>query len=884
MTIPNNLVQEIRINPEYTQYLYSEFPASGKSGLKDEAKPIIVKRTLFTKDYMKKLSGSAERGILPPNCRYIEPTTTGHVVVIEEPPAIRTVEIQKHFEREVSDLRAKGQKLEDFGFKGFNPTSDYPHKFTLAFPYVIFLLVVENETRITDGLVFLRTQEMRGMSDYLLKAPLSNISENQRVCFGDPNKFKSYSLTQSIQNAIMVFWSASFNTDYTYNYNAYQKRESVFGNYMRWEFMTKQNPLFIYDADWITMDGNLGNWIERVKRDDHLVGQKGISYTKATSVIFEPAKTGTEAQLTKKSKKTMPLYYDIANGMYVGSYFLNIGDPFRNSRGELLFIDSFIGFADGGRLKYIMVDKSGKKFMMKLTRKVQNYIAVSNKAMRYTDKIVLPQNKLEVKTGDILIFKNRSGSEHYGTVDFIRAGRDGRAEIKVGKDYYIAENITATKFKVDKPKVQGINLVKTKRYIFIRDSRGSCPMAAASVVKYDQMRVRSADNIEFQFVNDSLNHKGARHHLPLKASPSGTGVSRIPRLYHEKDVKSFNHLFRVGKNIYFMSTGSSSSNVVANEPLAWELPGGISFSYDNNAALRRPRLGMIETLIENDTTFRLPGYLLDLEFSVGDKVVAADWKNPHEILRVKEIAGFSIVNRKSSSSRCEDLYFILSDKDGKLSKVRYIYGYSGVCHVGRVRKITNIFNRVTSGTKIISKKAGYQGFPKKDVNIIIGFLTDTGGEEPLVLCSNGQTLWFSDMMNDFTRVTMRSKKWVTLQHAPIDLSKIKPQPGDIINATKDYKSGQGYFMTHLPNYRGVRAQVMEYYTGYPESYAMDSRFNREYYYDCIPNPRIRQSQADEFGRVSAWPNFHGLFYYSPKSDYEFINQPGRIINVPSSNK
>ena len=874
----SDLIQEIRINPKYTQYLLTEFPGPGAGSMKDEGKPIIVKRTLFTNDYMKKLSGHSDIGILPPNCRYIEQTNKGHVVLIEEPPALRTIKIHKGFESEVSQLKQENV-LEKFGYKNFDASGGSSRTFSLAFPYVIFILLIEHDTHLVDGLVFLRTQEMRGMSDYLLKAPLLNISSNQKVCFGEANKFETHSLTQTIQNVIMVFWSAVFNTDYTYNYESYRKEESEFGNYLRWEYLTTQNPLFIYDAKWIEINGNIGHWLTKVKNDAHVIGEKSLTYSRAAEIIFAPGRTDMEALPTSRSRKKFPLFYDIANGIYVGEYFLSIGDPFTNSRGDVLYIDSFIGFQDGGKLKYVMVDKNGKKFMMKLTKKVKDYIAVSNKALRYSNEMVLPNNNLKVKTGDILIFTNKDGSEHYGSVDFIRVGRDGRAELKVGRDYYIAENINATKFEMEKPSVYNIELKEDEPYILIRDARGSSPMVCASKVNYKRVRVSSGSmKVEYEFVNTFRALRGVTHRLPM--STKGVTSSSGIRLFRESNVKPLPGLFRIGKKMYFISTNSDGT-AIPRETLAWEVPGP-ALAYENNCALRRPRHGMISELVKNDT-FKLPGFLLDLEFRVGDKVVTADWKNPHDILRVKEIAGFSIVERESRST-CEDLYFILSDKDGNLSKIRYIYGYLGLCNIGKIRKITNVFNRVSAGTKIIANESGYSGFPKKCVNIIVGFIIDTGGKDPLVLCSNGQTIWFDDMMKDFTRVTMRAKKWATLKHAPIDLSKIKPQPGDLINGTTNYKTSEGYFVTHLPDYRGVRAQYMEYYSGYPETRPMDSTFTREYIYECIPNPRIRRSQGDDLGMLPGYPNFHGVFHYSEKSNYHFINEPGRFINVPGSSK
>jgi len=91
-------------------------------------------------------------------------------------------------------------------------------------------------------------------------------------------------------------------------------------------------------------------------------------------------------------------------------------------------------------------------------------------------------------------------------------------------------------------------------------------------------------------------------------------------------------------------------------------------------------------------------------------------------------------------------------------------------------------------------------------------------------------------------------------------------------------------MTHLNDYVNVRAQVLEYYSGFPESYGLDSRFSREYIYEGILNPRLSPKQIQEYGMIHGFPNFHGLYYQSPTSDFKFINEPGRILNVSSSPK
>ena len=865
----SDLVQEVRINPNYTQYFYSQFD----EGKKEVGDPKIVKRTMFTNDYLRKLGSQAVISMLPPNCRFIERTGKGgYMVAIEEPPAMRTITVHKGFEGERHELQSQG-KWKKYGLDGYN-CGVRDHSFSLAFPYVIFLMVFDQSLYLQEGMVFLRNQQLLGMSDYLLKAPLNNISSDQRICFGEhANKGDRTSLNHVVQNVIMVFWSAIFNTDYTYNEAAYKKIGSVFGNMLAWNYYSNFNPMFIYDADWIRMKRSFGDYISYTKSRDHVGGTyNGMNYKDVTNTIFMPEDTGMDIKITPRGRRKARLFYDIANGINIGQYYLHQGDPFQYKNGDIAYIDSFVGFQDGGQIKLIRVDKNGKKILMKLTTKLKNYIAASNKSLRYASEVVLPINNIKVKNEDILIIKDKVG-EFYGKIDFIRQGRDGSTEIKIGSDYYLADQIDATLFDMKEPEIDGVKLEKGKQYLIISDQRGPSVLSNGSISKYEGVSVRSGTNIRFDFIDDQFRKMIGSNKRSLELRKP----QKVPRIYDVDQVRAFDGIFRMGRGIHCMTSGDMTRKM---QSAAWELPDGNGVAYHNSLRLDRPKADAMKKLVKDDRFF-LPGVHYDIDFSIGDKVIAVDWSNPANMLKIKEIAGFSFVD---TSIKRPDLYFILSDREGNLSKQRYLMGYQSVCKIGSVRKITNTFNGVSAGTKIISDTAGVHGFPKKDVNIIIGFITDTGGGDPLVLCSNCQTLWFSDMMKNFKRVTMKSQKWKTLNHAPIDLSKIKPQAGDIINGTSNYKSNDGYLMCYTDTYKNVRAGMLQYYTGYPEAYGMDRQFSKEYIYDCIPNPRLSPSQIKDCGEIAGFSNFHGLFFTSPKSGTRFINEPGRIVNVSSSVK
>ncbi|GAG50970.1 unnamed protein product, partial [marine sediment metagenome] len=187
--------------------------------------------------------------------------------------------------------------------------------------------------------------------------------------------------------------------------------------------------------------------------------------------------------------------------------------------------------------------------------------------------------------------------------------------------------------------------------------------------------------------------------------------------------------------------------------------------------------------------------------------------------------------------------------------------------VGSVRKITNIFGDLAAGMKIVAAEPGISMFPKKDINIIVGFLYDTGGPEPLVLCSNACTLWYSDVVEKFKVIPMSDEDWKEMQHAPINPSKMRFQAGDIINGKRNYHARLGYMAYRPRNSRTIRAQQTRYFQQFEESYAFDRAFTRDLIFDSFPNPRLTGRQEEALGFVNAFPNFHGMYtvtgkYYS----------------------
>ena len=858
-----DLMDEIRINNRYSHLYLSEYEQSASG----ESTPKVNKKVLLTPDYLRRMAigfGAPTPAVLPPNCRYIEKFNQGHIVVIEEPPAFRTVRISIDFRKEIKRLVANG-KLEEYGYsKDFGV--GYPtENFTLALPYVIFILHINNLNEMVAGQAFLRVARLTGLSDYILKIPFTNISDSQYICFGPKAGGQAETLNAAVEKVINVFWSAQFNTDYTYNYAAYKDVAGVH-SYIEWAALSKENPMFIYSVDWIRIPMNVGQAVQEMAKHYKLSNKSEVHYKSLSEIFSRPLDTGKDEKPTPRSRKKFRLFYDVAEGIYLDdNFYIHVGDPFtiKNDK-QICHINSFISFADSGDVKYIRVERDdGRLLVLKYTKSLAQYILESSKKLRF-DKEGTLKNGVVIKEDDILIMKNSMGDNLYKKVSYIRKGREGFHEARFGDGFYILENTEAELFDATKPTYEGIDLRKGDKFIYISSING-VPWHGGSLVQFDRV-----DTDGVSMLNVIFNHIGRVGDRPVKLRLDRR-PGREKTLYPIDEIKSLPSFFRHGRSLKVCRDGSG---LAKNAAFGCHL----GVIHDTNYTSDRANIGEIKKYLLTDDKFSVKAFDLDIEFAIGDKVVVADWKNPVNMLGIKMIQGFKFDESNG------DVTFILADREGKLHQQKYVDGQHGTIFVGRIRKITNVFGKLTAGTKIKAREAAIPHFPKKDVNIIIGFITDTGGPDPLVLCSNCCTLWYSDVVEKFQKITIKAKKWAQLQHVPIDIAKIKYQPGDIIFGASDYRNVMGWLVFKAPSSRSLKILDLSYFGSYPDYYSLDRYITANSILDCIPNPRIGPKAQADFGMIKAWPNLHGHYYTNNVSSFRFINDERSIVNVQSSPK
>ena len=849
--------QEIRLNEKYAHLYISEFIDGGTKG---DSKPIIKRKTLTTEKYIKKAFTQSNNSILPANCRYIEEINGGHLVIIEEPPAMRTIKVEMDLKHEIKILK-DNDKLELYGYKGYDPTK--LHTFSLAFPYVIFILYITENFKLGYGQVFLRPARMVGLSDYICKAPLLNIYTDQHICFGRHGSSQYKSLHEAIENTIMVFWSATFNTDFSSNYNIYENTPFL-STYLEWNYMSEKNPMFVYNAEWIKLPHPLGKQIELFKTMTNLRSKQNImDFFNLSQKFYTPIASGKKEKVSPKSKNHHMLYYDICQSIFIDDVGdLNVGDTITMKNGDLAYVDSFAGFSDTGSIKYIVFECNDKYFHMKLHNKAVKFLSNQLKKQRFAETARL-KNNIVVKPNDIIIIEHNK-RKIYQKIKYIRKSRGTEGDIKeirLYNDYYLADNLEAEIFDTKNPVIYGMTIEKNEKYLLPHDTESMGAVAHVSLAQFQSLDVVN-NHITANFRASILDRKAILLDQPYSFQP----------LYKEKDCKPLPSIVRIGRKIYNI-TPKSPSKEIKDDVRAWSFGGRL---FINERFSSQPLESLQVKYLIKDNVFSIAGVDFNTSFEIGDKVVYADWTNPLDVLNVKTITGF---NYNSSDF---NIYFVLSDKNGNLSSVKYVDGMNNIIYTGKIRKVTSKYKKLSVGTKIIATKAGIPAFPKKDINIVVAIIIDSP-YEPLILCSNGCTLWYSTIMSDFEKITMRSKKWKTLDHVPLNLSKIKFQAGDIINGRSGFKINEGYILFNPIGSKTPRALQCNYYNQDADtfSYTVDKHMLSDIVFDCIPNPRVGTKAKYKAG----FYDFHGrLIDDFDKSFYSFIDDKRGNIDVPNTHK
>ena len=784
---------EIRMNKDYARLIRFD------NNKQDEKDDEIIRDKMYSTNsitQMYKDINEQETELLPLNCRYKETAPDENkFFIIEEPPRIRTTIFDISFEREIENLRLSN-KLEEYGYTNFIEHNKKPYKLRLSYPYIIYMFTISHNN-IIDVKLFFRLSPITSKYDYLLIPNLCNLSESYSVCIGEGNKVIGETISEKIEYYISLFWSTPFNFDYTMQYKKYNKISGV-DNFLTWAYNTKINPMFIFNIPWINYS--------TIKKQIDLFGSNiwnNNSLYKNILSIFQD-----EHIVVKKNK---PMINNSFNSLHFGNNLVSVGDKLTFKNKDLYVKDFSKDFSS--RYNYINIESEDGEVVRqyKITNEFKRFIVDQLDKTDVIESIEIADGTL-VKVNDILKLENKT----FKTVSKIRKCIDGNFEILMDNRFYLAKNCKATLFDKENIEYNGLILKQGERYDIFPNNCCNRSFSLKDCILENVEFVYG--NIIILFVNDSKNYLRVDLNDDSYKIVKSNELEKLPPIY------------RIGLSLIYNEESYKTNNGIVS-----------SNAIDNNINQE----DFINYCMKDNSSFSIKSFDLDINFDIGDKVVVPDWSNPVSMLKIKTITNF----------RIEHNVFIIEVSDGSNNKqdVPYAFLDAKKINIGDVRKISTSYKNVRSGMKVKAINKGIKNFPKKDTNIIIGFITDTGGNEPLVLCSNCCTIWFNDLRN-FDLISKSDKRWNKLKHSEIDVSKIKLQDGDIFI---DYYYSSKCIM-HYNSYQDTVYSPINYLYNRNSTYYNQSKFRiREFIrYVGILSPRKHLTVEDSI--VYGNHNLHNL--------------------------
>lgn len=810
---------EIIISEKFSSLCTSEY----ELGNEDESIPKKRQRVINTSDLVNRLvikvANRRPDEILPQNCRFVQPMSNGgRVVVIEDPPCSRTIHLDMNLEANIEKLRKTG-KLEHYGYtkelQKLYKEGPYPHRVILGFPYVVYIMSITKFFELYSLRVFYRVHPITSPSDYLFQPNLLNIDGSFNVCLGEGSN-SGDSTPSTCINTINRFWNNSFNTDYLQAYRNYEDVGEV-SDFLTWQYYTHRDPMFVFKVDWKPHKRTLKEEISSVA-GSKVSKPASYNFYKLTELFTEPIRTDEKN-----------VYIDPCESILVGGTPLSLGDKI-DIDGKAYWINGFKGMLGYPPQAVVLMDDEEEMTEKLLTEKLKNDLEEKLVKVNSLESLELG-NGVTIKPGDVVELAGPFKS--YRKVHEIRIAPDDSTEVKLGTDFYFADVLDLKLFD-QKVELYGVEMIPGREYTLIN--------RVGDVLVY---MGRPAKLMGIDVNNDGMLS------VMFKDQDSGYEVNETyESLEHryklvEEDTSVYCPVFRIGPKMFTADEEEQRHRIMKGTGVLYTnsyRDGALRFSYNRGFAL--------EHLLTNGE-FNLPSYDVDLNFRVGDKVIFADWERPEDITTVREIIGISH----------DDHYIKISaqSNEGDVRTMEYADISNGRVFIGKIRKIEEEYNGLRAGTKLKANVSGISKFPKKDVNQIIGFLTDTGTGVPLMLCSNRCTLWAHDeYLSKFSYLPPSSQLWSRVQVAPPP-TRFAQQIGDL--TLYSYSSRWAPYMVTRDGHGRTRkfptTHMCKYIT--TGSIHPDDRVTKW----GILQPRFTQRQLDQFEVKYVHPNMHGGFMEVP---------------------
>lgn len=176
------------------------------------------------------ISSTGTLEVVPPNTRLLKSVGNYRVVVVEQPPTMRTLR-----------------------FENAGRLNDGEH--TVALPYVIFVVYVDSRGKVGGFYVGYATEPLRSLKSNVYSPNLPNMQDDLSVCQGDMVKRRhsskdDFDLCSVTEEVIAGFWGSVFNSDLSSHFQAMCETDERLSSVSRWSQESKKDPLFVLGVQW----------------------------------------------------------------------------------------------------------------------------------------------------------------------------------------------------------------------------------------------------------------------------------------------------------------------------------------------------------------------------------------------------------------------------------------------------------------------------------------------------------------------------------------------------------------------------------------------------------------------------------------------------------
>lgn len=737
----NGTIREILINDNYVRNVTSLVRNDGKN-----SEPIKVDSIIRTKDFMKFFNSAMnlETGLLPNNCRFMKTIPNGKkIYVLEDEPKLRTVTFNFDPTSMLEILKQNG-KYETFNLNLFKP--NMPFKLTLSVPYVVYILILDDITAEFELSLFYRLSPITSLDDYLLEPCLPNISEDFKVCLGPlKNNNGTYiNINNQIKDIIDSFWFNSFNYDYFSHCKKYAINPEL-SDLFTYSYNSKKDPMFVFSTKWFDTGKTLNDIINKHIRRNHDSCFEDI-FDNFQSCIEKTATIDKDNEYTIEKRR-------LAESVCLANNFvISVGDELILNN-KKYYVNSFKYNQYGDFQTSVLEDEDGNISEFDINNDdflKQIQLQFDNKEL---ETITLSDNTI-LKKGDVVYFYN---NEHVSSIEKIIQLKDGMKHIKIGNDFYLESSFLNKNLSKFDGIIEfgGVTLTPEEEYSFIQfDKYYSSIIFQVKKLCYKKYEV-SGGGFCLIF-HDKTYDRNIKIML---------GDSKYYKKIDEKIIKKSVDLFRINdqiatKEIHYIdkfglvSYGDFDDSVLTSSEKLYNSIAGIKW--------------FTEFYNSKNEEFCIKSFDFDISYKIGDNVIYINWKEPETMLKIHTISGFMV----------HDDHFVLSitDDSGNSRNVPLINLINGQGYFTDIRHVCDQINEIKVGMLMKPNVKGIQDFPMNRNYEIKAFITDS--DHPLVLFSNGRTLYFQDLMNKFIIVDKNKK---SVKPAESFNFKIKNQDGDIFN-------------------------------------------------------------------------------------------------------